>query len=204
MEPVNSTMGDGLKVLIIDGNPVTLTSVAKDLVRMGCQVFAACDGTTAVEVLTSEPMSIIFFDMVLPGPLDGPGVLSAYHGWLYSQRKLSSYRDGMCPNEESLFVAMSDEVEEEQAILKCGSHMHCFCTRPMTRLALKSILTAYRSAKNCASLEDTMVDMLMQSTKITQEENHSDDSIGFFESLKERVGRFFSALMSSAKPIHPR
>jgi DNA-binding response OmpR family regulator len=55
------------KVLVVDDEPTVREVVAGYLRRDGHQVFEAADGTTALQVIDSEPPDLIVLDMMLPG-----------------------------------------------------------------------------------------------------------------------------------------
>ena len=55
------------KVLVVDDEPTVREVVAGYLRRDGHEVFEAADGTTALELLETNPPDLIVLDMMLPG-----------------------------------------------------------------------------------------------------------------------------------------
>ena len=55
------------KVLVVDDEPTVREVVAGYLRRDGHEVFEAADGTTALELLDTDPPDLIVLDMMLPG-----------------------------------------------------------------------------------------------------------------------------------------
>ena len=57
----------GLVVLLVEDN-TEVRNFAEDLLRdMGCEVFSAADGVEALRLLETEPVDLVFSDVVMPG-----------------------------------------------------------------------------------------------------------------------------------------
>lgn len=64
-----------LKILVVDDDPVTLTLLEKRLKKEAYEVETAVDGVSANEKIDSTYYDIILTDLVMPGGIDGIGVL---------------------------------------------------------------------------------------------------------------------------------
>jgi PAS domain S-box-containing protein len=79
--PVASNDGDeawsleGLRLLVIDDNPINRELVRAVLQPMGVEVAEAVDGANGLEIAGRRPFDIILLDIRMPG-LDGPAVLA--------------------------------------------------------------------------------------------------------------------------------
>ncbi len=60
----------GMKVLLVDDNPVNRKVAGKMLQRLGCEVVEAVDGRQAVERAAAEDFALILMDVQMPG-MDG-------------------------------------------------------------------------------------------------------------------------------------
>jgi CheY-like chemotaxis protein len=57
----------GLSVLLVEDNE-QVRQFAEDLLRdLGCEVIAAADGKEALELLDTQPVDLLFSDVVMPG-----------------------------------------------------------------------------------------------------------------------------------------
>ncbi len=66
-----------LKILVVDDDPVTRTLLKKRLAKEGYLVETAEDGVIAVEKLSMIYFDVILTDLIMPGGIDGIGVLEA-------------------------------------------------------------------------------------------------------------------------------
>ena len=66
-----------LKILVVDDDPVTRTLLTKRLSREGHTVDAAEDGRIAIEKLARQFYDVVLTDLMMPGGVDGIGVLEA-------------------------------------------------------------------------------------------------------------------------------
>lgn len=64
-----------LKILVVDDDPVTLTLLEKRLKKETYEVETAVDGVSAIKKIDSKYYDIILTDLVMPGGVDGIGVL---------------------------------------------------------------------------------------------------------------------------------
>ena len=64
-----------LKILVVDDDPVTRTLLTKRLINEGYTVENAEDGRVAIEKLTRQFYDVVLTDLVMPGGVDGIGVL---------------------------------------------------------------------------------------------------------------------------------
>ncbi len=68
---------NNLKILVVDDDPVTRLMLKKSLVKFECEVDTAEDGVKAVELLSSHYYDVVLTDLMMPGGIDGIGVLEA-------------------------------------------------------------------------------------------------------------------------------
>ncbi len=66
-----------LKILVVDDDPVTRTLLAKRLIREAYTVDTAEDGRVALEKLARQLYDVVLTDLIMPGGMDGIGVLEA-------------------------------------------------------------------------------------------------------------------------------
>ncbi len=66
-----------LKILAVDDDPVTLLLIEKKLNRQGYVIETAKSGKEAVEYISEQPYDVILTDLMMPGSIDGIGVLDA-------------------------------------------------------------------------------------------------------------------------------
>ena len=64
-----------LKILVVDDDPVTRTLLTKRLIREGHTVDSAENGRVAIEKLSREFHDVVLTDLMMPGGVDGIGVL---------------------------------------------------------------------------------------------------------------------------------
>jgi two-component system OmpR family response regulator len=64
-----------LKILIVEDDPVTLSLLAKKLRKEGFEVETTHDGDDALRRISEEPFDVVLTDLLLPGEMDGMGVL---------------------------------------------------------------------------------------------------------------------------------
>ncbi len=66
-----------LKVLIVDDDPITLNLLEKRLSKEGYRTELAADGVEAVNRLARNYFDVVLTDLMMPGGVDGIGVLEA-------------------------------------------------------------------------------------------------------------------------------
>ena len=66
-----------LKILVVDDDPVTLTLLQKRLLKEAFEVETAKDGVSAIELINTHYYDVILTDLMMPGGVDGIGVLEA-------------------------------------------------------------------------------------------------------------------------------
>ena len=66
-----------LKILVVDDDPVTLTLLQKRLKKEDYEVETAIDGVSAIELVDTNYYDVILTDLMMPGGVDGIGVLEA-------------------------------------------------------------------------------------------------------------------------------
>jgi len=66
-----------LKILVVDDDPVTLTLLQKRLKKEDYEVETAIDGVSAIELINANYYDVILTDLMMPGGVDGIGVLEA-------------------------------------------------------------------------------------------------------------------------------
>ena len=66
---------NSLKILVVDDDPVTRTLLTKRLIRDEYSVETAEDGVSAIEKLGSHFYDVVLTDLMMPGGVDGIGVL---------------------------------------------------------------------------------------------------------------------------------
>jgi two-component system KDP operon response regulator KdpE len=62
------------RVLVVDDHPKVLTFIEIDLKLRGFEVFSACSGKEALELVSTAKPDIVLLDMIMPG-MDGFEVL---------------------------------------------------------------------------------------------------------------------------------
>ena len=68
---------NNLKVLVVDDDPVTLLLLDKKVRKAGYEVETAKDGVEAVALLSKRHYDVVLTDLMMPGGVDGIGVLEA-------------------------------------------------------------------------------------------------------------------------------
>lgn len=68
---------NNLKILVVDDDPVTRLMLKKTLSKFECKVDTVEDGIKAVERLSSHYYDVVLTDLMMPGGIDGIGVLDA-------------------------------------------------------------------------------------------------------------------------------
>ncbi len=66
-----------LKVLIVDDDPITRNLLQKRLSKEGYRTELAADGVEAVNYLAQNYFDVVLTDLMMPGGVDGIGVLEA-------------------------------------------------------------------------------------------------------------------------------
>ncbi|WP_319404653.1 response regulator [uncultured Desulfosarcina sp.] len=66
-----------LKILVVDDDPVTRTLLTKRLIHEGYTIDTAEDGRVAIEKLARQFYDVVLTDLMMPGGVDGIGVLEA-------------------------------------------------------------------------------------------------------------------------------
>jgi DNA-binding NtrC family response regulator len=66
-----------LKILVVDDDPVTLTLLQKRLKKENYEVETAIDGVSAIDLISVNYYDVILTDLMMPGGVDGIGVLEA-------------------------------------------------------------------------------------------------------------------------------
>jgi PAS domain S-box-containing protein len=66
---------EGLRILVVDDNPINRELVRAILQPMGVEVAEAVDGLNGLDIASGLPFDLILLDIRMPG-LDGPGVLA--------------------------------------------------------------------------------------------------------------------------------
>ena len=64
-----------LRILVVDDDPVTRNLLAKKIAKAEYEVEVSEDGVEAVRMIASEPFDVILTDLMMPGGVDGIGVL---------------------------------------------------------------------------------------------------------------------------------
>ena len=64
-----------LKILVVDDDPVTRNLLTKKLNKADYEVVAADDGVEAVRLIASQHFDVVLTDLMMPGGVDGIGVL---------------------------------------------------------------------------------------------------------------------------------
>ncbi len=68
---------NNLKILVVDDDPVTRLMLKKTLSKFECDIDTADDGVKAIECLSSKYYDVVLTDLMMPGGVDGIGVLDA-------------------------------------------------------------------------------------------------------------------------------
>jgi PAS domain S-box-containing protein len=96
---------DGLRVLVVDDNPVNRELARTVLEHMGAEIAEAGDGRTAVTLATAEPFDCILMDLRMPG--------------LTGQAALAEIRDTPGPNRDVPILAFTADADRN---LLSGEH----------------------------------------------------------------------------------
>ncbi len=64
-----------LRILVVDDDPVTRSLLSKRLAKADYEVTTAEDGVAAVKRLSSDYFDVVLTDLMMPGGVDGIGVL---------------------------------------------------------------------------------------------------------------------------------
>lgn len=97
----------GLKLLIIDDEPLMRLSMVDALTRVGCDVAAASTGTEGIHVLEKRQFDVVITDLRLPGA-DGLAVLKAC-----KERN---------PNTEVILITAHGSVDTAVGAIKLGAY----------------------------------------------------------------------------------
>lgn len=66
-----------MKILAVDDDPLTLKLLEKKLTKEGYKIETASDGIRAVALISQTRYDIVITDLIMPGGVDGIGVLEA-------------------------------------------------------------------------------------------------------------------------------
>ena len=69
-DPIESHVGAGLSVLVVDDNEVNLTIAVRMLESLGCRVRSARDGREALDIVQAGQFDVVFMDCAMP-TMDG-------------------------------------------------------------------------------------------------------------------------------------
>jgi two-component system, NtrC family, response regulator AtoC len=97
----------GLKILIIDDEPLMRLSMADALAGVGCEVAAASTGTEGIHILEKRQFDVVITDLRLPGA-DGLAVLKAC-----KERN---------PNTEVILITAHGSVDTAMGAMKLGAY----------------------------------------------------------------------------------
>ena len=78
-QPEPATVGEGLRVLVVDDNSVNQKVAARMLAKLGCRVTVAGNGREAVDMVQRLPHSVVFMDCMMP-EMDGYEATAAIRG----------------------------------------------------------------------------------------------------------------------------
>jgi PAS domain S-box-containing protein len=108
---------DGLRLLVVDDNPINRELVRAILSPLGVEVTEAVDGPTGLDAAAGLPFDVILLDIRMPG-LDGPQVLARL-------------RAEPGPNQNAPILAFSAEVDADAA-----AGFDAFVAKPLDPAAL--------------------------------------------------------------------
>jgi PAS domain S-box-containing protein len=121
---------DGLRLLVVDDNPINRELVRAVLTPLGIEVTETVDGANGLDVAAGLPFDIILLDIRMPG-LDGPQVLARL-------------RAEPGPNQDTPVLAFSAEVDAGAT-----AGFDDFVSKPLDPMALVQAIaywTAYETA----------------------------------------------------------
>ena len=128
-----------MKILIVDDDPGTLTSIGAGLSSYGYKVIVAEEGHHALEIIEvlagkAEPVDLMVTDLKMPDMNDLELIRSAAKEW---------------PGLASILMTAfgSDDVQRDAAALGCG-----YIEKPFTPETLLKIITEVRAQKRMASI----------------------------------------------------
>ncbi|MCC6536738.1 MAG: PAS domain S-box protein [Bryobacterales bacterium] len=119
----------GLRVLLVEDNPVNQRVGARLLEQLGCQVQVACDGVEALIIARRDPFDLIFMDFQMP-EMDG----------CEATRRL---RASTHCNRGTTIVALTAAATESDRRRCLDAGMDGFLTKPVTPAALTRVLQEY-------------------------------------------------------------
>ncbi|MND91182.1 Transcriptional regulatory protein TcrA [compost metagenome] len=125
----------GLRVLLVEDNPVGALLAKTLLRREGCVVQTAADGHEALQTLKDARFDLIFMDMRMPR-LDGPGAARALRA----------------RGERTPIVALTANAFAEDRIACLEAGMNDHLTKPLEADALRAALARWTNAGNRAKV----------------------------------------------------
>ncbi len=125
----------GLRVLLVEDNPVGALLAKTLLRREGCVVQTAADGHEALQTLKDARFDLIFMDMRMPR-LDGPGAARALRA----------------RGERTPIVALTANAFAEDRIACLEAGMNDHLTKPLEADALRAALTRWTNVGNRAKV----------------------------------------------------
>lgn len=119
---------EGLRVLVVDDNPLNRELARAILEPFGAVVGEACDGYEAVEMAQREPFDVILMDVRMPG-MDGPDATLRI-------------RSQPGPNRQTAILAFSADYDLERFGEQGGVGFNGFVRKPLELGALLEAISA--------------------------------------------------------------
>ena len=130
---------DGLRLLVVDDNPINRELVRAVLTPLGIEVTEAVDGSVALDLCATQPFDIVLLDIRMPG-LDGHAVLARLRA-----------TDG--PNQDVPILAFSAEFDLQATVAE-STGFDDAVAKPLNPGALIAAIIRW-SGLDPAPLEDT-------------------------------------------------
>ncbi|MCP1337514.1 response regulator [Futiania mangrovi] len=124
----------GVRVLLVEDNPVNQIVAQENLLALGCNVDLADDGLMALDRWQSNTYDIIYMDCAMPN-MDG----------LQATREIRRREREQGPERHTTIVALTAHFQKENRDECFEAGMDDFMTKPFTRDELKQMLTRWTS-----------------------------------------------------------
>ncbi len=131
--------GPGLRILLVEDNPVNQKLAAVLVKREGCEVSVAADGLKALEALQVETFDLILMDLQMPN-MDGMEAtrrIRALEGDNEARRDYQGLRGRTVPLP---IVGLSAHARKEEADAAKAAGMDDFLTKPIVRAKLVELI----------------------------------------------------------------
>ncbi len=129
----------GVRVLVVEDNPVNRRVILAQLAQLGCPAVTADDGAAALELLKRERFDLVLMDCAMP-------VLDGYAATVELRR-----REGAGPRTPVIALTAGARPEDRQRCLDAGMDGHL--AKPVSLDLLATALSRWGGALDAATLE---------------------------------------------------